>query len=211
MKDEDFVSYVKAESELTTEEKLQAKQRENYLKIHINRNHRYEKRKKLKLAVANFCNKLQTSRGTQVDNSTMIHINIYVRKLLKLPYRWTDKDLRQAYESLDRLERKYLHAPYSKVPKDEGALEETVAKFFDKSNVSDEAKFRIALHILQDQIKGCSSAPDWMKKELIAMIDNQFPHDIHFRDSLVKALRASGNRIHTDNAARIRAEVEAEE
>lgn len=147
MKDEELISYVKADSELNATEKLQLKERQRYLKDKIKRNHRYQKRKKLKTAAAKFISELQRRRGNTIDRRTMSGINVELNNILKLRYRWTDEDWKRSMNALQSLEKKYLGMAYTNIPEDELAMTDFLQSRLDGSKLNTEQKLNVLFNL----------------------------------------------------------------
>ena len=64
---------------------------------------RYRKRRKLKLKILEFLERLNTHLPPGLAYEDMRGINMRAKGLLRLPYRWTEKDLARNFKALDTL------------------------------------------------------------------------------------------------------------
>ncbi|MCQ2381670.1 MAG: hypothetical protein MJ032_04940 [Acidaminococcaceae bacterium] len=173
----------------------QLQKKREYYKEHQKR---FQKRLKLKNAVANFYTKLQALRGTIIDKNTFTSINISIRHILELPYRWTDKDMARAMTALSNLEKKYLKKRYTNPPNDETQLQGEINNLFAESTLEQQAKIGVVLNVLREQVEqqylqGAEkmeqsptnalllltqnlkhNMPDWFHKELLNLLYNQY-------------------------------------
>lgn len=184
----------KTEQELELEQEKLKKKRAYW----IEHNRRAQKRRKLKLEVAEFCNQLQTRKGLSLDRKTIININSKLNLILNLPYRWTDKDYQRSKRMLVNLKNEVLQSNYKDVPPNQRAMIENFSNTMTEANLDMETRINIVLNLLKDEVtelflhKADSvepspemallfltqnmqfNVPKWFHKEVVKLIYSKF-------------------------------------
>lgn len=116
-------------------------------------NRRRTRRQKLKLAVADFCSRLQVLRYSNLNKKEIAILNYKIQKILHLPYRWTDKDLDRAFTALADLEQKYLKQPYATASEAEINLLDELKKQLTTAELPTETKVKLVFALLKDEVE----------------------------------------------------------
>ncbi|MCQ2381351.1 MAG: hypothetical protein MJ032_03300 [Acidaminococcaceae bacterium] len=116
-------------------------------------NRRRTRRQKLKLAVADFCSRLQVLRYSNLNKKEIAILNYKIQKILHLPYRWTDKDLDRAFTALADLEQKYLKSPYATSSETEINLLDELKKQLTTAELPTETKVKLVFALLKDEVE----------------------------------------------------------
>lgn len=185
-------------------------QQKEYWREH---NKRRTQKQQLQMAAANFCNRILTSKANLIDRETMTRINLQVRKIIKLPYCWTNEDLLRAKNALAKLEEKYLNKRYSNLPENEGKTLSAVRNILDSSDLSNHSKAQILLTLLTDTVQELYlhegnkiqpspenallfltqdmkyHVPEWFDKEVIKLLQSKYGGSN--TDRLMKKLQIS--------------------
>ena len=164
----------------------------------IERHKRFRKRRKLKNAVADFTNRLQHYKGIRLSKGELISINTSLGLILRLPYRWTEKDLQRAWNRLKKLEKKFLDRNYEDVLGDNRSMLENFHNTMTAANLDTKTRVEIALELLTaeteelflhngDTVEPSSqmalcfltqdmdyTVPEWFNKELLNLLYEKY-------------------------------------
>ena len=167
-------------------------------KINNERQKRFKKRRKLKNAVADFTNRLQRYKGIRLSKGELISINTSLGLILRLPYRWTEKDLQRAWRRLKKLETTVLDRNYEDVLGDNRLMLENFHNTMEKANLDAKTRVQIALELLtfetqelflhngdtvesSPQMALCFltqdmdyTVPEWFNKELLNLLYEKY-------------------------------------
>ena len=172
---------------------------------------RTAKRRKLEKDVARFTTMLQINRGATISRSNLRLINIELRKIVKLPYNWTDEDLRRARETLNILSKRYLEQPFYALPDNQATVMTEIKAMLDSTKLSTKARVDILYKLLKSEVTELylhpkyepkptaenallyltqemgHAVPSWFNKALINLIRRNYKNEDYKK--IVKDLR----------------------
>ena len=174
-------------------------------------NKRAAKRKQFEKDVAKFTTTLQTSRSSTLNRNHLALINMELRKMVKLPYNWTDEDLQRAREMLNKLSKKYLQKPFYVLPEDQTSVMREVKNLLDSTKLDTKTRVNILYELLKSEVAELYLHPDgepeptaenallyltqdmghavppWFNKALIALIRRNYKNEDYLK--ITKELR----------------------
>ena len=109
---------------------------------------RFRRRKKLKEFAAELLKSAQTQPYEKRERRDIRTLDAQIRMSIKLPYRWTEKDLQRAWRRLKKLETTVLDRNYEDVLGDNRLMLENFHNTMEKANLDAKTRVQIALELL---------------------------------------------------------------
>ena len=86
------------------------KRTENQKKNNVRYQNRLYKKRRLMLKALKFIQWIYMHRPVNIQPAHLRHLHMRIAHILRLPYRWTDEDMRRAHNSLNRLMKEIYNA-----------------------------------------------------------------------------------------------------
>lgn len=159
---------------------------------------RFRKRRQLNLTALKFLQNLNSHWPQGLNEEKLRGINLRVRNILRLPYRWDEDDLARAYKSLDILANDVYFNDYESFTPEYEELLRVVMHDFQHGGGTPVERARVTLEVMRlvgtelihayskekppvksgalplAMAAGMSPCPAWMKEELAKFVVGNF-------------------------------------
>lgn len=159
---------------------------------------RFRKRRQLNLTALKFLQNLNSHWPQGLDEDKLRGINIRVRHILHLPYRWDEDDLTRAYKALDTLANDVYFNDYESFTPEYEELYRRVMLEYRRCGGTPVERAKVTLEVMRlvgtelmhayskekppvknsalplAMVAGMSPCPAWMKEELAKFVVENF-------------------------------------